>query len=185
MDSTVRFNLDNLSSADEAVRFEAFQALCAVTDWPVEWAGEVWDEFARRLDDDNSYQRTIGVVMLCNLAKSDKNDLMPSTFPSLLSHSHDASFITSRQCLQNLWKVAAAKPSLRDAVVDHLEQRFFESGAEKHANLLRLDVIQSLASLGHATADDSFLDLARRLIAEEPAEKYRKQYEKMLGQGKL
>jgi hypothetical protein len=62
----------------------------------------------------------------------------------------------------------------------HLEKRFLECVGEKHHNLLRSDIIQSIMSLHKAEKDDGLLMRAQTLIAKEQEPKYRKQYESML-----
>ena len=50
--------------------------------------------------------------MICNLAKSDREDRLSGSLDLLLAHTGDEKFITSRQCLRSIWKVAAARPGL-------------------------------------------------------------------------
>jgi len=42
-------NLHNLWSADRQLQNEAFTFILSVTDEPVDWAYEVWDEIVRKL----------------------------------------------------------------------------------------------------------------------------------------
>jgi hypothetical protein len=95
----------------------------------------------------------------------------------LLAHTKDDKFITSRQCIQNIWKVAAANKSNRETVLKHLEKRFADCVDEKHYNLLRRDIIQSMMALQKAEKDDALLTRAQVLVAKEQESKYRKQYE--------
>jgi len=99
----------------------------------------------------------------------------------MLEHTKDEKFITSRQCLQNIWKVAAAHDSLAESVLEHLQSRFRECAEEPHANLLRRDIIESLGSLCDAVHDPAIRHRAHALIQEETSDKSRKQYEKVLG----
>jgi hypothetical protein len=85
-------------------------------------------------------------------------------------------FITSRQCLQNIWKIAVRR-SHREKVLAHLEQRFAKCADEKHANLLRQDILQSMLALYKAEKDETLLARAQTLLTEEQEPKYRKQYE--------
>ncbi len=98
---------------------------------------------------------------------------MEQILPAILSHPNDEKFITSRQCIQNVWRIAQDQPALRHMVISHLVDRFAECGFEKHANLLRLDVIQSLQKLNQGSSlDQTIADL----IASEPDKKYRVTY---------
>jgi hypothetical protein len=172
--------MEDLGSTDDKIRLNALQTLLKITESEVDWIYEVWDYLLEKLDDENSYQRSIGIMMLCNLAKSDTEDRLRSALDRLLVHTKDEKFITSRQCIQNVWKVAATNKSNRDKVLKHLEKRFIECADEKHGNLLRQDIIQSIVSLSKYEKDDGLLTKAHLLMEEERDMKYRKQYETLL-----
>lgn len=170
----------NLDAIDDEVRFSALETILRLTEAPVAWADEVWDEMVAKLADCNSYQRSIGIMVLCNLAKSVADERASATLPLLLAHTRDERLTTSRQCIQNLWKVAVAHPSLAPAILDHLEDRFLGCAQEAHYNLLRRDVIQSMRAYQDAVGEGHAGDRARSLIDEEPSASYRKQYRKVL-----
>lgn len=180
MDQHVKEIYDNLASTDDAVRMSALQAILERTQDRVAWVYEVWDDLFERLSHPNSYQRTIAILVLCNLAKSDAQHRLDSSLDLLLAHTKDDKFITSRQCLQNIWKIAAASPQNRDQVIVHLEKRFNECTSEAHYNLLRQDIVQSFRRLYDQEKDAGLLIRARDLIQEENEVKYRKQYDAIL-----
>ena len=180
MNRTVKKHIDDLSSTDDKVRFNALQALLKLTETPVAWVYEVWDLLLDKLENENSYQRSIGIMLLCNLAKSDRENRLKSCLDRLLAHTQDEKFITSRQCIQNIWKVAAANKSNRVKVLTHLERRFLECEQEKHYNLIRQDIVQSMALLNRCEEDNKFLERVQALIEAEQNLKYRKQYEALL-----
>ncbi len=119
-------------------------------------------------------------MLLCNLAKSDVENRLADSLDRLLVHTKDEKFITSRQCVQNIWKAAAASKSNREKVLKHLEKRFIECADEKHYNLLRGDIIQSMLAAYQADKDEKLLTRAQVLIAKEREPKYRKRYEALL-----
>lgn len=180
MDTETAQRIEELASIDDKVRLNALQTVLNLTEQPVDWAYAVWDEMTARLTHENSYQRSIGIMVLCSLAKSDHENRMAAVLDDLLAHTRDEKFITSRQCIQNVWKVAAANADNRGQVIAHLEQRFRECGAEKHYNLLRLDVIQALKNVYDQVDDPSLLERARELMAGENEAAYRKKYEAVL-----
>jgi hypothetical protein len=71
MDEITRLNLANLSSPDKELQNEAFFALMAATDQPVDWAYLVWDELVASLTHKDNHYRAIASQLLCQLAKSD------------------------------------------------------------------------------------------------------------------
>jgi hypothetical protein len=180
MDEQVRELFSNLESPDDRIRMDALQAILALTEDQVDWVYEVWDGLLDKLSHPNSYQRTIAIRVLCNLAKSDTQDRMSVALPQLLAHTKDEKFITSRQCLQNIWKVALTTQSNRQQVLDHLEPRYQECIVEKHYNLLRQDILQSIVCLYKEESDPELLTMAQALARAEPDLKYRKTYDAML-----
>ena len=180
MDKYIKEIFDKLASTDDAVRMSALQAILERTEDRVDWVYDVWDDLFERLNHPNSYQRTIAILVLCNLAKSDAGHRLDSSLDLLLAHTKDDKFITSRQCLQNIWKIAVASPQNRDKVIAHLEQRFSECASEAHYNLLRHDIVQSFRRLYDQEKDEGLLIRARDLIQQEKEVKYRKQYEAIL-----
>jgi hypothetical protein len=158
----------------------ALQNLLRITETKVDWVYDVWDDLLEKLDRENSYQRSIAVKLLCNLAKSDVDNRLETSLDRLLAHTRDDKFITSRQCIQSIWKTATTNKPNREKVLKHLEKRFIECADEKHCNLIRRDVIQSMLSLHKRESDDAILIKAQALIAKEQNMKYRKQYEALL-----
>jgi hypothetical protein len=62
----------------------------------VDWAYEAWDGLLQKLDDQSSCQRSIALLLLSNLAKSDTWGRLIGSLDRLLAHTNDDSFITSR-----------------------------------------------------------------------------------------
>jgi hypothetical protein len=176
MDENVRECFRNLESSDDGIRMEALQTVLAITDNQVDWVYEVWDNLLAKLDHENSYQRTIAIKVLCNLAKSDVENRLETSLSCILAHTKDEKFITSRQCLQSIWRLALTNKSNQKRVLDHLEMRYKECTAEKHYNLLRQDIIQSIQCLYDVEKDSTLINMAQELIQEETEEKYSKKY---------
>ncbi len=180
MDTLTSGLVATLESKDDTKRLSALQRLLGLTESRVDWADEVWDRFALNLDHENSYQRSIAIMMLCNLAKSAAKDRVRGSLAKLLEHTADEKFITSRQCIQNIWKLAITDGDAARRVTRHLEERFKGCGEEKHSNLLRLDVVQSLQRVAQTMEDPGLAAKLPKLIQNEGNEKYRKKYREIL-----
>jgi hypothetical protein len=180
MNKTIQKHIEDLASTDDKIRMDALQATLKLTESKVDWVYEVWDLLLEKLEHENSYQRSIGIMLLCNLAKSDVQNRLADSLDHLLVHTKDEKFITSRQCIQNVWKIAAANKSNCEKVLSHLEKRFTQCADEKHSNLLRQDIIQSMLAVYKAEKDEKLLTRVRVLISKEQEPKYRKQYEALL-----
>ena len=64
---------------------KAFFYLLEVTDQPVDWAYEVWEELVANLRHKDNHVRAIAAQLLCNLAKSDPEQRMLRDFDSAAS----------------------------------------------------------------------------------------------------
>ena len=176
MEELIRQSVQNLSSPDDQVRYTALQAVLKATDFQVDWAYEVWNELVSMLNHENSYHRSIAVKVLCNLAKSDSENRIEKEIGRLLQLTNDQKFVTSRQCIQSIWKVGVSNKPLRKKVIDHLAQQYVECVNGKHSNLIRQDIIQSLRNLYDSVHDEAIKEKALELITIETEAKNRKKY---------
>jgi len=176
MDAIVRTNLDNLWAAGRQVQNESFSYILDVTNQPVGWAYEAWDEMIANLGDKDNHNRAIAAQVLCNLAKSDPAYRMAGDFSALLAVTKDERFVTARHCMQALWKVGVVGKKQQKLVIDGLTQRFKECRAEKNCTLIRYDIIQSLKNMYDVVADEKIRQKALELIESEEDLKYRKKY---------
>jgi hypothetical protein len=172
--------IHNLGSTNDQTRLNALKSILKITEDKVEWVYDVWDDLVDQLEDENSYQRSIAIMVLCNLVKSDAENRIEGLLPRLLAHTRDIKFIPSRQCIQNIWKVAATSSPRREIILAHLEERFTGCGEEKHSNLIRQDIIQSMRCLYDLEKDVKVLERAKELVNIEKDKKYRKKVEAIL-----
>src|SRR5687768_12474209 len=100
MDATIRANLPNLWSKDRYLQNKAYFLIMQVTEKPVDWAYEVWDEMLKNLSHKDNHNRAIAAQVLCNLAKSDPQDRILKDLPALLAATKDERFVTARHCMQ-------------------------------------------------------------------------------------
>ncbi len=154
MEIEVKQLFDNLASSDDKIRMAAFQEVMKITENKVNWIYDVWDDLVNRLNNPNSYQRSIAIMVLCNLAKSDWQNRMEGSLDGILAHTGDEKFITSRQCIQSVWKIALTNNSAKGVILDHLVKQFEECTAEKHYNLIRQDIIGSMRMISDHTGDE-------------------------------
>lgn len=176
MDKTIRAHLDNIRANDGAVQNSAYAALLKITEAPVDWAYEAWDELLTGLTHKDNHVRAISAQLLANLAKSDPQGRMLKDFDALLAVTKDERFVTARHCLQSLWKVGMAGRKQQDLVVEGLSRRFAECAVEKNGALTRSDILQALRNLYDATTRERVKESALALIETETDAKYRKKY---------
>jgi hypothetical protein len=176
MDKIIQTNLQNLWSEDRELQNQAFSHILALTDKPVDWAYEVWDELVRNLSHTDNHNRAIAAQVLCNLARSDPHNRILNDLDTLLAVTKDEKFVTARHCMQSLWKVGAAGEAQRKKLVEGLAGRFQECGAEKNCTLIRYDIIQSLRNVYDQGNAEEVKEKALALIETEQDPKYRKKY---------
>jgi hypothetical protein len=176
MDQTTREHLNNLHSNDADSRYASFQYIINLTNQPVNWAYEVWDDLLNLLRTGDNHQRTIAVQVLSNLAKSDNEKRLLKDLDQLLVVTKDEKFVTARHSLQSLWKVAVVSDDLKKKVVDNLSKRFDECITEKNCTLVRYDILEVFRKIYDQVHDDKLKDTALAIIRKEDNVKYRKKY---------
>ncbi|HZM24160.1 MAG TPA: hypothetical protein VFC02_20610 [Anaerolineales bacterium] len=176
MDKTIRTQIENIRSENGDVQNKAFTYIINLTDKPVDWAYNVWDEMIDGLTHKDNHVRAISAQVLSNLAKSDPKNRMLKDFDKLLAVTKDERFVTARHCLQSLWKVGVVGKKQQNVYMDGLEQRFKECISEKNCTLIRYDILQSFRNVYDEVKDEKIRAKALELIDTEDDLKYRKKY---------
>lgn len=176
MNQTAHTHFDNLWSQDRQLQSNAFTDILKITDKPVDWAYEVWDELLANLTHKDNHNRAIAAQVLCNLAKSDPKNRMLKDFDHLLAVTKDERFVTARHCMQALWKVGVAGKKQQKVYMAGLEDRFQECITEKNCTLIRYDILQSMRNVYDVVKDVKIKETALALIETEEDAKYRKKY---------
>jgi len=175
MSKGIDIYMQHLRSKDDSERYTALQEMLKITEDKVPWFDQYKDELIEKLHDSNSYQRSIGMMLLCNLAQNnDSNKEYRKILETLLPMINDEKFITQRQYIQNIWKVALADSKYKNKIVKQLQNEFIECTKKKHYNLLRLDIVTSLKNIMKGTNDLKMNDIINELIEKEEDQKNRK-----------
>lgn len=176
MDKSLRKQIDNIRSESGDVQNKAFTYIINLTEKPVNWAYEVWDEMIDGLTHRDNHVRAISAQVLSNLAKSDPKNRMLKDFDKLLAVTKDERFVTARHCMQSLWKVGVVGKKQQKVYMDGLEHRFKECISEKNCTLIRYDILQSFRNVYDEMKDENIRAKALELIETEEDLKYRKKY---------
>ena len=80
------------------------------------------DFFAKLLNNENSYIRTKGIVLIATNAKWDTEYKIDEVIDQYLKHITDEKPITARQCIKVLPLVAKYKPDLKDCIITALQR---------------------------------------------------------------
>jgi hypothetical protein len=176
MDANTREHFTRLHSTDAESRGASFKHLLELTQQPVDWAYEVWDELLTLLREGDNHQRAIGAQLLSSLAKSDSQQRMLKDLDQLMTVTKDERFVTARHSLQSLWRVGTANPALQKEVVDRLSQRFRDCTTEKNGTLIRYDILEVFRKIYDTVRDEQLKQQALALLETEEDPKYRKKY---------
>ena len=102
-----------LSLKDDDIRYKAFLLLQSRS-ISFNDVYPFWDAFREKLNNDNSYQRSIGLMLIAENVRWDAENRMEDTIDEYLALLKDEKPITIRQCIQSLGKVAKFKPNLNE-----------------------------------------------------------------------
>jgi hypothetical protein len=148
-----------LSEKDDKIRYQAFlflqhrsQLYCDV--YPF------WETFRSKLRSKNSYQRSIGIMLIAENAKWDSEGKMESAIHDCLEILRDEKPITVRQGIQSLGKIAEAKPSLSSIIANALICIDMDKIKETMRKSILLDSLRVLVTIrnSHENADvDHFI----------------------------
>ena len=176
MNKLTRTHLDNIRSKDKELQNKAYFYILNITEKPVDWAYDVWDEMLAGLTHADNHVRAIAAQVLCNLSKSDPKERILKDFNALLEVTKDDRFVTARHCMQALWKVGVAGKKQQKIYMDGLERRFNECITEKNCTLIHYDILQSMRNVYDEVRDEKIKEKALELIEIEEDLKYRKKY---------
>ena len=79
-----------------------------------------WDIFCEKLRSTNSYQRSIGIILIAANVKWDRENKIDTTIDDYLRILGDEKPITIRQCIESLGKMVTYRTSLHNKVVNEL-----------------------------------------------------------------
>lgn len=176
----IDFLFENLASNDDKLRYAAFKEILELTEKKVKWIYDKFYLLTEKLSSENSYQRSIGFMVLANLCKSDDENRIQPLLPVLLKQLNDEKFITSRQSIQAVWKFALNNEAMKSFVLKSLGNEFYDNRhLSTHGNLIKQDIIGSIKLIADNANDVKILSLISDLITEENDPKLQKVLKKI------
>ena len=106
-----------------------------------------WSRFVVKLTSGNSYQRSIGVMMLAGSARWADVDTVSACLPGCFALLPDEKPITVRQAIQALGKIARDAPSAAPQIAQALMGMDVLAARETMRKLLLLDACRALLPL--------------------------------------
>ncbi len=106
-----------------------------------------WDVFRSKLTSDNSYQRSIGMLLLAANARWDEGDRCAEALDDMTKLLGDEKPVTIRQCVGALEAVALAVPEVREKICTRLISTDLSVIRETMRKLVQKDIVHALTAL--------------------------------------
>jgi hypothetical protein len=113
-----------------------------------------WDTFAGMINDHNSYQRSLGLMLISENVRWDKEDKFGTICNDYLKHCDDEKFITARQCIQGLSAICEHSVKYNREIVDALLKIDLKRRKDTQKSLLLMDIIEVLGKVASEQKDE-------------------------------
>jgi hypothetical protein len=139
----VKFLVETLSEKDDKLRYNAFLLLQENSHQsPLVYL--YWDKLEQKLESDNSYQRSIGLMLIAANVQWDKEEKFSKTISKYLDCCLDEKFITARQATQGLAHIIAATSAYNEIIKEELSSLTLAQYPENQQRLLFKDIANIL-----------------------------------------
>jgi len=135
--------VDWLSLKDDNIRYQALLLLQNRSGF-FDDVYPYWDTFRDKLKSDNSYQRSIGLMLIAENTKWDEENRIEDTIDEYLELLNDEKPITIRQCIQSLDKIVPYKPGLNNKIAGRLISFNLMAIKETMRKSILLDILNVL-----------------------------------------
>lgn len=150
--------VDLLNEKDDTLRYHAFLLLQNRSQISAD-VYPFWNELAGKLSSPNSYQRSIGLMLIADNVRWDQQGKFEPFLDTYLSCVDDEKPVTVRQCVQSLARIIPSKPDLARRICDRLLSIDISMRKETQQKILLTDVLSVFA-------------VARRFYKDERVENY-------------
>ncbi len=140
-----------------------------------------WDVFCQKLRSTNSYQRSIGVMLIAANVKWDRENKIDTTINDYLRVLNDERPITVRQCIQSLGKIVTYRTILHTKIAQELISIDIMNIKPTMRKLILTDILNILVLIKkHYTSEEIDTYIFKALTAGLLDKKAIKQIELML-----
>lgn len=151
-----------LEEKDNNLRYRAFLLLQVRSKIHSDVYG-YWDELERKLSSSNSYQRSIGLMLIAENVRWDARKKMNGTLTRFLALLHDEKPITIRQCIQSLLLIVRSVSDYHKEICEALLAYDVMSVKESMRKLILMDILGTLLEIQkimHDTRIDAYREQA-------------------------
>ncbi len=148
--SDVDFLIDRLSDKADETRYKTFLLLQANSRIrPYIYAH--WAKLEAKLTSENSYQRSLGVMLIAESVRWDMEGKFRDCFEKYLTCCSDEKFVTSRQAIQGLQRIIEATGKYDTEIKRAIEKLPLDRYKESQQSLLRRDITATLKAIEKKT----------------------------------
>jgi hypothetical protein len=145
--------IDWLSEKDDKIRYQAFLLIQSRSSSFDDIYG-YWDVFCQKLKSDNSYQRSIGLMLIAENVRWDNENKFEKIMDDYALHFNDDKPITVRQCIQSLQKIIPFKKQMHFIIADKIMDIDISSIRATMQKLVLLDILEILAMIRKYQTND-------------------------------
>lgn len=169
-----------LSEKDDTLRYHSFLLL----KYRSEYSDDVypyWAAFCEKLKSMNSYQRSIGAMLIAANARWDTENKTDSIIDEYMSLLHDEKPITVRQCIQALSGIVQCKNHLHGKIAERLISFNMDGIRETMQKPVLMDILAILSLIRKEQSSNEIDNYVYRALSGGVLDKKsKKQVEAML-----
>jgi len=133
--------IENLFSKDNKVAYQALQMLQTESE-KSNAVYKFFDRFAEMIENNNSYIRSRGIILISANAKWDTENKINKIIEDYLKHILDEKPITARQCIKSLPNIAKYKSNL----VEHIKETLLKADVTIYSDSMQALVYKDISS---------------------------------------
>jgi len=164
-----------LCEKDDKLRYKALLLLQMCSDIS-DRVYPFWDVFRSKLSHANSYQRSIGLMMIAENTKWDTQNKIDSTIDDYLTLLNDEKPVTVRQCIQALEKIIPYKQHICMKIADRLMGLDIIKIKETMRKLILFDILNILAIIKKYQTNDEIDGYVINALSGEILDKKSKKF---------
>jgi hypothetical protein len=135
----IQFLVETLNEKDDRLRYNAFLLLQSNSrENPFVYG--YWGELEKKLESDNSYQRSLGIMLIAENVRWDKDGKFNKTIRRYMGCCNDEKFITARQTIQGLETILNTTDKFDEDIKQSLSNLQLSQYKENQQKLLAKDI---------------------------------------------
>jgi hypothetical protein len=131
--------VETLNEKDDTLRYKAFLLLQS-NSRVFPFVYKYWNELEKKLESENSYQRSLGIMLIAENVRWDKEGKFSRIISKYIGCCNDEKFITARQTIQGLGTISEATDRFDEDIKQGLSKMQFSKYKYNQQKILNKDV---------------------------------------------